>query len=114
MAGVGVLTEVDWLRERSTGLRQHLKAFAVQRGLRRQRDREVEQHDFFEADGRRTAIHHADAAERSVAVAYELDRFRVRAIHPQRAARRVGTPSASVRPSRNDRERRDSLDELST
>src|SRR5439155_25019289 len=66
------------------------KAFTVQRGVRRHRELDVEQDDFFDPDRAARAVDDARPAQRPIPVAHELDAVDRRAVGAgDEAARRL-------------------------
>ena len=69
---VGVLTEVERRRERAARLRQHLEAFAIELGGRREPTVDIEEDDLFQPDRGVATVPDFGAAERAVPIASEL------------------------------------------
>jgi hypothetical protein len=78
---VGVLTEVDRRPERASGLREHLKAFAVQPGRRGKLQLDVDEHGLPDSHGGPAAVDEARSAQRSCPVADQFDVIQAASIH---------------------------------
>ena len=68
-----VVGEIDRLAERARGLREHLEAFAVQRGVLRQIVRDAEERDLLDVHGRLARVGEARAVQIALPIAHELD-----------------------------------------
>src|SRR5262249_54529279 len=88
MLRVGVLTEVDGRPNRATSLREHLKAFAVQPGLRRKWQLDVDEHGFPDSHGGPTAVDEARSAQRSSPVTDQFDFIQTASIKSDHGTRR--------------------------
>jgi hypothetical protein len=87
--GVGVIAQVNRPHRLAASLAQHLEAFAVERGFRRQVEFKVEERDLLYARRRFAAIDQARAAERPAPLPDHLDLFDVVGADRCDRARRV-------------------------
>ena len=68
-----VIGKIDRLAERTRGLREHLKALAVQRGVVREIVRDPEERDFLDVHERLARIGEARTVQVALPIAHELD-----------------------------------------
>src|SRR5580765_1977700 len=87
MLRVGVLTEVDRRPECATGLAEHLKAFAVQPGRRRELQLDIDEHGFLDSYGGPAAVDEPRSAQRPCPVADQDDVVQAASIYADDGAR---------------------------